>query len=77
MKVVVRSADRKRPIVIALPSWLVFNPITAALGAMATDFSFQQINKLMKALRKAKKQLGKQPLVNVNEKGGDRVQVYL
>ena len=77
MKVIVKPTDRERPIVILLPSLMVFSPITAAFGAMCTDYSFRQINNLMKALREAKKQLKGRPLVNVTEKSGEQVQVYL
>lgn len=78
MKVVIKNGGEEKTITVALPTALVLNPASAAIVSTQTEeFTYRQLNSLMKALRKSKKVLGGAPLVEVNSGDGDRVVVYL
>ena len=78
MKIKIKDSSRERPIVIPLPLCLVANPISSLAIAHYTDIlSFEDAQKLMKALRKSKKLLRGTPLVEVQSADGDEVTVWL
>jgi len=71
---------------IRLPSWLVFNPVVAAIcapfigGNLGTGFehiSRRDVIKFFRAIRKARRYMNGEPVVYVNSSDGSIVEIYL
>ena len=77
MKVIINDGSRERPITIRLPLGLAANRVSSAIIAKNSEMSFEQAQALMKALKRAKKQLSGAPLVEVKSANGEEVTVYL
>lgn len=78
MKVVIKNGGEEKTITVALPTALVFNPASAAIASKYTEeFTYRQMNSLMKALRKSKKVLDGAPFVEVKSSDGEEVMVWL
>ena len=78
MKVVIKNGGEEKTITVALPTALILNPASAAIVSSQTEeFTYGQMNSLMKALRKSKKVLDGVPFVEVKSSGGEEVTVWL
>lgn len=77
MKIIIMEQGAESPRTIRLPLRLVANFLTAGVTAKNTELSYAQAVKLMRALKKASKQLNGTPLVEITEQNGDAVTVFL
>jgi len=71
---------------LRLPSWLVFNPVVAAIcapfigGNLGTEFehiSRHDVIKFFREIRKARRYMNGEPVVYVSTSDGTMVEIYL
>ena len=77
MKIIIKEQGNEKPRIIRLPLRLVANFLTAGVTAKNTELSYRQAVRLMRALKKASKQLQGTPLAEITEQNGDAVTVFL
>ena len=90
MKIKVRTNEHR--FTIPLPSWLLFNWVTAAIGALAINqcipenilqvttfdqLSYNELKRLFKEIRKCSRYLQGEPLLSVHSGDGDIVEIFL
>lgn len=77
MKIIIKERGDAQPRTVRLPLRLAANFLTAGVAAKNTELSYLQAVRLMRAIRKASKQLQGTPLVEITEQNGDAVTVFL
>ncbi len=78
MRIYIRGQGKARPIRILLPTRLLLSPIAGSiLHRTSGKWTAAQWRKLLGALRRSARVLKGMPLVEVEEKDGDSVRIYL
>ena len=77
MKIIVKEKGQEKPLTIRVPLRMLLNSITAGVAAKHTELSYMQMVKLMRAVKKSAKRLDGIPLIEVMEKNGDEVTIFL
>lgn len=77
MKIIIKKADENKLIKVPIPLPLLLNPATAAIGSACTEYSYNQLNQIITVLRKSKKVLNGMPFIEIVEKNGDHIVIYL
>ena len=78
MRLYIQMQGKPRPILIVLPTRLLFSPLTGTILRCATGkLTTAQWMKLMRAVRRSARMLRGTPLVEVEEADGERVTIFL
>lgn len=80
MKIIVNGEEHH--IAIPLPNGIVFSPVVAAIGERAAKKSDVELpsgslSRLFKEIRSFRRKYGKLCLIEVEEKNGDRVEIWI
>ena len=78
MRIEIREAGRGKPKVICLPLWLMPSRLLAYFATKnEEELSYSQVRDLLRTFKESGKQLQGQPFVEIEEKGGDGLTIYL
>ena len=76
MKIIIREKGHKK-LILYMPLWVIINPITTAVLSKKSALSYSQAQEIMKELKKSSRLLKETPLIEITEKNGDKITLFI
>lgn len=77
MKIIIKEKEWNKKLTFRVPLWVVINSVTATVVSKRLNLSYSQAQELMTELKKSAKLLKGKPFIEVTEKGGDEVTIFI
>lgn len=76
MKIILKEKAHKK-LILYMPLGVMINPITTSILSKKSGLSYSQAQEIMKELKKSSRLLKGKPLIEISEKDGDEIIIFI